>query len=250
MDRPGRFGVTPLIWAVTCEGIELPSDLSNRIAASGEVLAIKPVAPDYLNALAVLLKAGADPNRPIVGAYGPVYPGTRNPVLDGYSPVLIAAEFRSDAVLRVLLVHGGDPNAQTRAREGFDDRHTALSLAYGRGDWLALSKDLPPFDERQFANFFVLLDAGADLALDTGIGENVLETAAMRRPSFVLGVLRKYPYSGGYDTIVYHAIFRIARKYPGEEDARALLDYLRTEKGVDVDAYWAQYRQNSAPNKE
>lgn len=58
------------------------------------------------------------------------------------------------------------------------------------------------------------------------------------------------PTTGGYDTIVYHAIFRIAMKYPGEEDARALLDYLRTEKGIDVDAYWAQYRQNSAPSKE
>lgn len=250
VDRPGRFGVTPLIWALTCDGIELPSDLSNRIATSGRVPAIKPDAPGFLSALAALLKAGADPNRLIDGTYGPAYPGTRNPVLDGYSPVLIAAEFRSDAVLRVLLEHGGDPNAQTRAREGFDDRDTALSLAYKRGDWLAVSKDLPPFDERQFANFFVLLDAGADLARDTGNGENVLEKAAMRRPSFVLGVLRKYPYNGGYDTIVYHAIFRIAMKYPGEEDARALLDYLRTEKGIDVDAYWAQYRQNSAPSKE
>ena len=242
--------MTPLIWALTCEGIELPSDLSNRIAASGRVPAVKPVAPDYLNALAVLLKAGADPNRLVDGAYGPVYPGTRNPVLDGYSPVLIAAEFGPAPVLRVLLAHGGDPNARTRIREGFDDRHTALSLAYDRGYWLALSKDLAPFDERQFANVFVLLDAGADPALDTGNGWNVLETAAMHRPGFVLGVLRKYPYSGGYDTIAYHAIDRIEQEHPGAADARALLDYLRREKGVDVDARWAEYRRNRARSKD
>ena len=33
------------------------------LAASGRVPAVKPVDPDYLNALAALLKAGADPDR-------------------------------------------------------------------------------------------------------------------------------------------------------------------------------------------
>lgn len=244
VDEAGQYGVTPLIWALTCDGIELPSDLSNRIAATGRVPTIKPVRPDYLNVLSILLQAGADPNRLVDGAFGPVYPGTRNPVLDGYSPVLIAAEFRPAPVLRVLLAHGGDSNARARIREGFDDHKTALSVAYARGDWQALSKDLPPFDDRQFENFFVLLDAGADPSQDTGNGHNVLEHAAMRRPGIVLIVLRKYRYTGGFDAITDFAMNRIEMKYDDGKDSRELLDFLRTEKGVNIDAAWSAFRKS------
>ena len=244
VDQVGQYGVTPLIWALSCDGIEQPSDLSTRIAATGRVPAIKPVRPDYLNALTALLKAGADPNRLVDGAFGPVYPGTRNPVLDGYSPVLIAAEFRQAPVLRALLTHGGDPNARARVREGFDDRSTALSVAYARGSWLAMSKDLAPFDDRQFENFFVLLDAGADPAQDIGNGHNVLEHAAMGRPGIVLIVLRKYRYTGNFDVITYFAMNRIEMKYNDGKDSRELLDFLRTKKGVNIDAAREAFRKS------
>ena len=244
VDQVGQYGVTPLIWALSCDGIEQPSDLSNRIFANGKVPAIKPVRPDYLTALTALLKAGADPNRLVDGAFGPVYPGTRNPVLDGYSPVLIAAEFRQASVLRVLLEHGGDPNGRARIREGFDEGKTALSVAYARGSWLAMSKDLAPFDDRQFENFFVLLDAGADPAQDIGNGHNVLEHAAMGRPGIVLIVLRKYRYTGKFDVITYFAMNRIEMKYNDGKDSRELLDFLRTKKGVDIDAAREAFRKS------
>lgn len=243
-DEAGQYGVTPLIWALTCEGLELPSHLSNRIFATGKVPAIKPVSSDFLRALAALLKAGANPNRPVNGAFGPTYPGTRSHVLDGYSPVLIAAEFRQTPVLRVLLEYGGDPNSRAIVREGFDDRRTALSVAYDRGSWLSMSKDLAPFDDRQFENFFVLLDAGADPAQDTGNGHNVLEHASMGRPGIVLIVLRKYRYTGNFDAITYFAMDRIQMNFDDGKDSRELLDFLRTEKGVDVDAAWKTFRKN------
>lgn len=243
VDEAGQYGVTPLIWALTCDGIELPSDLSNRFAATGKAPEIKPVNPDHLKALTVLLKAGANPNRMVDGGFGPVYPGTRNPVLDGYSSVLIAAEFRQAPVLRVLLAHGGDPNGRARIREGFDDHKTALSVAYDRGSWLALSKDLPPFDDRQFENFFVLLDGGADPAQDIGNGHNVLERASMRRPGLVLIVLQKYRYTGGFDIITYNAMSRIDLKYDNGKDSHELLEFLRAEKSVDIDAAWRAFRK-------
>jgi ankyrin repeat protein len=224
----GKFNVTPLTWAIVCDGIKLPSIISNEIIISGSVLVETPPDPEYLRGIEKLLESGADPNILISGSFGPQYPGTQNYVIDGYSSALIAAEFRTVDVLRLILKHGADPNGRNFART-----QTVLGSAYDRGDWLSISSALPPFDDRQFDNFYAVLDAGADISLDIGNGENVLEKASLRRPKLVLDVMKKYKYRGNYNNIVDRTLLRINDMGIKNVENVELLNFLKENGASD-----------------
>lgn len=233
----GKFGVTPLIWALTCDGIALPSVLGERVASTGIVRPLRGGDPEFLAGLVTLLKSGGNPNQVVNGNFGPTHPGTTNYVIDGYTPVLIAAEFREVEILTVLLKYGGDPNARDSSRQ-----HTALSRAFDRGFWLDLGPQMAPYDRRQWANFYALLDAKADLDQEIANGSNIVEKAVLSRPDIALDVLRRYRYDGAFDAVADYAIQSIEAGFP-DQDRRALLNFLKTEKRFDVDTRWKQYKK-------
>jgi ankyrin repeat protein len=240
VDATGRFGVTPLIWALTCRGLEFNDIIANRAVRTGVPIIPNPVDRDHLSAIAELLEAGADPNRMIDGAFGPVYPGATAHWIDRYSPVLIAAEFHEADVLRLLLAHGGDPQAVS----GDEDTST-LILAYSRGEWLDLGPQMSPDRARPWANLHLLLQSGAKLHQTVGNRYNVVETASMHRPTLALELLQTYPYEGEYDTIAYHQLNALEMDFPGAAARHALLHFLRDAKGVDLEAVRKRYRMAS-----
>lgn len=237
VDGAGQAGVTPLIWTLTCRGIEFNDMRANRAVSRGRMPPPEPVDPAYLAAMAALLEAGADPNARVNGNYGPIYPGGTAYWLDGRTAVMIAAEFLEADVLRLLLAHGGDPHASEP-----EDMKWALSLAYDRGNWLDLGPQANPDRDWPWANLHLLLQAGARLEQTEGHLFNIVEDAARERPRLALELLQTYPYAGGYEMIVANALGRIEMEFPGAEDNKALLAYLETQRGVDVDAVRRQYR--------
>lgn len=240
-----RNNVTPLIWALTCHGLEFPDLVADRHLNSPPARATRDTAIPNLNAIELLLRSGAEPNLLIIGDFGPTYPGEAKSWIDGYSPVLIAAEFHQPAVLRLLLQYGGDPNAKSR-----DIEHTALSLAFSRARWLDLGPQMSPFDDRQWDNYFLLLDAGANPSETLGNGYNVVEMASLTRPEIALRTLKNFPFDGKLNTITYHTIDAIERGFPNANVRRELLDFLSEEKGVDVEAAIVAYRSYSPPADE
>ncbi len=235
-DAGGRFAVTPLIWALTCRGLEFNEMVFNR-ATGARPIEPNPVDRDHLAAIAALLEAGADPNRMIDGDFGPVYPGATAYWIDRYSPVLIAAEFHEADVLRLLLAHGGDP----RAVSG-DEVTSALILAYERGAWLDPGPQVAPDRARPWANLHLLLQSGANLHDTVGNHGNVVEMASMHRPALALTLLQTYPYEGEYEGIAYYQLNALEMGFPGTAERHALLDFLRDAKGVDLEAVRKRYR--------
>jgi hypothetical protein len=237
VNAAGRHGVTPLIWALTCDGLQFNDIIANE-AVRRHPAAVRPIpALRPLAALEVLLDAGADPNAMIDGDFGPVYPGADAFWIDRYTPMLIAAEFHEPEVLALLLAHGGDPNAVHG-----DGDTSALRLAYSRGEWLDLGPQLAPFDDRQWRNMFTLLDAGARLELASGNQSNIVEQASAHRVAIASILLREYEYHGGFDVIVYNLLNGLDMGFPGEQDRRDLLAWLRDERGIDIEAVRARYR--------
>jgi hypothetical protein len=228
VNSVGRFGVTPLIWALTCRGLQFNDMLANEVAEAGFRPTIEAYDSGYLSSLSVLLKAGANPNVLINGDYGPIYPGGDGFWIDRYSPVLIAAEFHQPEVLALLLENGGET--------------TALILGYERGAWLDLSPQMSPFDQRQWRNMYLLLEAGAQPDHSVGNRYDVVEMASMNRPKIAEEILKRYQYTGDYEVIVYHLLERTRAGFPGEEDRRSLLNFLKVEKNVDIESirsiYW------------
>lgn len=246
INAAGRFGVTPLIWALTCHGLQFNDMIANEAVRRGPG-AVRPIpALRQLAALEVLLAAGADPNAMIDGEFGPVYPGGTAHWINRYTPMLIAAEFHEPEVLALLLAHGGDPNAM-RGGGGA----TALMLAYDRGEWLALSPQLAPFDGRQWRNMFMLLDAGARIELTPENQSDIVVQASRHRVSIASRLLREYDYAGDLDGIVYYLLNGIDMDFPGREERLELLAYLRDERGIDVEAvrawYWRAHDEEPEP---
>jgi ankyrin repeat protein len=240
VDAEGRFGVTPLIWTLTCRGLEFNDFIANRAALAGVPIVLSTVDSAHLSAIAALLEAGADPNKKIDGPFGPIYPGSTTPWLDGYSPVLIAAEFHETDVLRLLLGSGGDPQAVSG-----DGETSALMRAYDRGAWLDLGPQLSPDSALPWGNLHLLLGSGARLDQVVGNSLSVLDMASMHRPGLVLELLQTYPYEGGYEGIAYYQLNALEMGFPADEQRLALLDYLREARGVDLEAVREQYRMSS-----
>jgi hypothetical protein len=235
-DAPGRHGVTPLIWALTCHGLRFNDMIANEAVSRGP-RAVRPIpALRQLAAVEVLLAAGADPNAMIDGDFGPVYPGASAYWIDRYTPMLIAAEFHEPDVLALLLAHGGDPNA-VRGGGGA----TALMLAYSRGEWLDLSPQLAPFDHRQWRNMFTLLDAGARLELAPENQSDIVVLASRHRISIASRLIREYEYAGDLEGVVYNLLNGIDMGFPGEQHRLELLAWLRDERGIDIEAVRARY---------
>ncbi|MCO4091431.1 MAG: hypothetical protein HEQ34_05670 [Sphingorhabdus sp.] len=235
VNAVGLHNVTPLIWALTCNGLEFP-DIQAAQWQKSQSRTIKAVDPDFLAGLKVLLAAGADSNQMIDGDFGPIYPGGEGYYIDHYTPVLIAAEFHQASVLKLLLQNGGNPNAA----DG-DNEHTALGVAFNRGYFLDLSPQMAPFDSRQWENFYLLLDAGADPSIMTINGGNVVVTAAMNRVDVAHNILKKYKYSGDLEEIARILINRIEVGFP-DHDRRKLLEFLKIKKNVNIDAIWRELR--------
>lgn len=235
-DAPGRHGVTPLIWALTCHGLRFNDMIANEAVRRGPA-AVRPVpALRQLAAVEVLLAAGADPNAMIDGDFGPVYPGASAYWIDRYTPMLIAAEFHEPEVLALLLAHGGDPNAVHG-----DGDTSALRLAYSRGEWLDLSPQLAPFDRRQWRNMFMLLDAGARLELAPENQSDIVVLASRHRISIASRLIREYDYAGDLEGVVYNLLNGLDMGFPGEQERRDLLAWLRDERGIDIEAVRARY---------
>jgi ankyrin repeat protein len=235
----GLFKVTPLIWALTCKDIEFPDILASRVEHSSSQV-MEPVEPDYLAGLKSLLAAGANANQMIDGDFGPIYPGGDGYWIDHYTPVLIAAEFHQAPVLQLLLQYGGDPNAVDGNNE-----HTALSLAFDRARWLDLGTQMAPFDKRQWESFYFLLSNGAEPSSPTASRGNVIRYATMNRPDIAYDVVKKYGYSGNLDEIASIMISAIRAGFP-DEDRRKFLDFLKTEKNVDIDMIWREANEYNA----
>jgi len=236
VNAAGRHGVTPLIWALTCHGLQFNDMIANEAVSRGPG-AVRPIpAPRQLAALEVLLAAGADPNAMIDGDFGPVYPGASAYWIDRYTPMLIAAEFHEPGVLALLLAHGGDPNAVHGGGGA-----TALMLAYERGQWLDLGPQLAPFDDRQWRNMFMLLDAGARLELAPDNQSDIVVLASAHRVAIASRLLREYDYAGDFDAIVYNLLNGIEMGFPGEQERLDLLAWLRDERGIDIEAIRARY---------
>jgi ankyrin repeat protein len=237
VDAEGRFGVTPLIWALTCRGLEFNDFVADRAVVAGVPLAANPLDGEHLSAIAALLEAGADTNKRIDGPFGPIYPGGTTHWLDGHSAVLIAAEFHETDVLRLLLESGGDPQAVSG-----DGETSALMRAYDRGAWLDLGPQLSPDRARPWGNLHLLLQSGARLDQVVGNNLSVLEMASMHHPRLVLELLQTYPYEGGYEGITYYQLNALEMGFPAAEQRLALLDYLRDARGVNLEAVREQYR--------
>lgn len=236
IDAVGEFGVTPLIWALTCHGLEFNDMKADEFIRTGRAPAIGKPDPRYMASIEALLKAGANPNAMIDGDFGPAYPGAYRSWIDGYSPVLIAAEFHEPDVLALLLEYGGDPNAMHGEGET-----SALLLAFSRGRWLDLGPQMVPFDERHWRNMFLLLDAGARLELAPEDQLNVVEMASLNRVGMAAQLLKTYPYTGDFEIIVSNLYSALEMDYPGQQERRELLTYLRDKRGIDTDEIWARY---------
>lgn len=239
-NSTGRFGVTPLIWALTCKGLTFNDIRADRAAMTGVVLSREGPASQYLAALEALLRAGADPNAMIEGDFGPIYPGASAYWIDRHTPVPIASEFHEMEVLRLLLAHGGTPGAVDGAASTW-----ALRLAFERGSWLDLGPQLTPDRAWPWDNLHLLLQSGARLDQVVANQYNIVEAASMYDASLALRLLQTYEYAGDYEIIAYHAMERIAMGFPRKEERQALLDFLRFERGVDLDAIKARYRITS-----
>lgn len=114
---------------------------------------------DNVDGADALIAAGANPNR-----------RTGND-----TPVLAAARHRNPRLLRLLLQHGGDPDATDG--EGND---SALYYALGLG---------VEFDE--WENYYLLLNAGADINRSIN-GSTVADRAvALGRPSKVIELIER-----------------------------------------------------------
>lgn len=242
VNAVGRYGVTPLIWALACRGLVFNDIRANAVVARGVGTQAEAPDPPDLSALETLFKAGADPNAMIDGNFGPVYPGADAYWIDGYTPVLIAAEFHGPAILALLLEYGGDPDAMDR-----DGEKTALILAYERGDWLDLGPQRAPYDGRQWQNLFMLLEAGALLERAPENQSNVVERASAHRIRLAARLLKEHEYTGGFETIVYRLYNGLDMGFLGEADRLALLGYLRDVRGVDIEAVRARYWPDEEP---
>lgn len=145
----GLEGTTPLFWALRCEN---------------------------LAGVEALLRLGANPNQK--------FPGEA-----GFSPVFAAAGMKDGAFLKLMLAHGGDPNAS------IDDG----------GDWTALKAALfRGMDENGWDNFEALLDGGADINRPQG-GVTIAELAANLRLFDVVADLLRRGYRHDLPRIAFTA---------------------------------------------
>lgn len=234
-DEVGRLGITPLIWTLTCRGLQFNSVLSDSAIRTGKRVIIERGDPKMIAVIAELLTSGADPNRKIVGNYGPVYPGSDKHWINGYSAPMIAAEFHSVEVMNLLLLNGADPNAAS-----VDRRKTALSVAFDRGYWLDAGPTEVASDGRAWANLFALLDAGGRLDRSGPDEPDVIVAGVLKRPEIARRMLEKYPYQGGWETIVRILGNDQKNGLPRRKEREDFLEYLREVKGVNVDAILAE----------
>ena len=100
----------------------------------------------------VLLKLGADPN---------------HKAKHNYSPVTIAATYDNPALLRLVLEAGGNPDAEQGDGEGYP-YETALAIAFDKG-----------FIEEKWKNYYMLLDAGADINKESQSNETIAEIVTL-----------------------------------------------------------------------
>lgn len=125
----------------------------------GETVLILATVRKRARAVRALLEAGADPNQ--------------QDTYDGYSPVMEAAQdYDSSALLRLLLAHGGDPNAVARPTQpGRLNGPLETPLMFAVGHRLESVK--------------LLVEAGADVNYYTGppLHRSVIESA------FIIGKL-------------------------------------------------------------
>jgi uncharacterized protein len=121
----GLHGYTPIFWVLTCQN------------TSG---------------VAALLKAGANPN------YAP--PPREENSTGGLSAVIIASRNKNPAFLKLILEHGGDPNAAYGTVSALS---TALDVGLLWGVW---------------DNYNLLLASGVDINRENG-GQTIAERAAM-----------------------------------------------------------------------
>lgn len=229
-DDVGKFGVTPLIWTLTCKGIKFNSTLANVAYRNGRRTEIPHSDPRLISVINQLLEAGADPNRKISGNYGPVFPGSADYWIDGYSALLIAAEFHPVGVVELLLADGVDPNSASS-----DGSKTALTVAFDRGYWLDSGPKAIPSDGEAWANLFALLDAGARTDDGGHNNQNILELATIRNIDISRKIIENYEYNGRWNSIVLIVYNSIKVGFPESEKRQDFLDFLRVHKGVDVD---------------
>lgn len=141
-------GRTAAVAAVVEAGADPNSTESDAVDEEGNSRGVTPLIwAIYCHRRAsveALLAAGADPNRP--ASYG-------------QTAVTVAAEGPDNAILPLLLQHGGDPNAQS-------NRETALELALVRGAEQQGRGETP---DRAWANWRALLAAGADIDRPNGL---------------------------------------------------------------------------------
>ena len=124
--------------------------------------------------------------------------------------------------------------------------------AFERGSWLDLGPQLTPERAWPWENLHLLLQSGARLDQTVGNQYNIVEKASMHDASLALQLLQTYDYAGDYAIIAYHAMNGIAMDFPRKQERQALLDFLRDQRGVDLDAIKARYRlasgqENSSP---
>ncbi|MEO0908149.1 MAG: hypothetical protein AAFY07_11555 [Pseudomonadota bacterium] len=232
VDKPGRFEVTALTWALTCDGLHFNPyrDRAGYSYSSKGQLQDKRDSTEFSASIRLLLASGADPNHKIEGDYGPIEPYSHEYYIDGYSPLLIAAEFHDSEILSLLLEFGGNPNAIDTTNDV-----SALTAAFDRGYWLDGNPGGLASDPRAWDNLYVLLGAGADLTSSPDGYLNVVELAALRRNDILQHLLENYEYSGDIDMIVSFLEAHIEVGYPDQERKKEILRFLAENKGAQVD---------------
>lgn len=164
--------------------------------------------------MGALLDAGADPG------LGP----------DDYPPVLMAATYDDPTFLKLLLAGGGDPDATDAA--GRDSAlYTALSVGIDRDDW---------------RNYYVLLDAGADINREY-MGRTVAEQASALGQMGKAVELLERGYTHDLERLALGTYVRhIGDTFPEiSKQKQQLLELLKV-KGVPVDEIIAKYEARNA----
>lgn len=164
--------------------------------------------------MTALLDAGADPNQ----------------AADNDPPVLVAATYDDPRFLKLLLARGGDPNA-AEATGADTALTTALSVGIDRKDW---------------RNYYILLDAGADINREHK-GETIAETATALGQMGKAIELVERGYTHNLDRLALGTYNRkIGDSFPKiKADQRRLLALLKA-KGVPVDAIIAKRKADDA----
>ena len=187
-------------------------------ACRGDGDAVRALAEPGMRAL---LELGADPNHRVDRP-------------SGQTAVLFAATYDNGDLLRVLLEHGGNPNAVELTRH-----HSALTQAISSG--MGVERD-------NWENYETLLAAGADLDMViSGRETAAIFASSMNRYCLIISMIEDHGYSHDLYYLLLHVksgfVPESSRAYHCKTDLISYLEGQLNENEWNLYLEWAEGRE-------